>query len=408
VDLGRDLAHRRRQALVTPVGPSRVLDADELLASARDETGLDDFGDETLPRRVAELVDQLDARLSAVHRDRAATVVHGLLVQRLQVLGDRSRFPTALEPVERPIIAFGEGRSGTTLLQMLLGCDPESRLLEFWEVMRPSPPPGVSSVAERQRSGDDDWREILELIPRWLVSHPYNAMLGRNPPECERLWAFDFRALPPTAWWRVPGVHFPAVHLPRDDVRQYEIHRMMLQHLQHGRPARRWVLKGVTHQHRLAALLDAYPDAIFVWIHRDPLQAIASRFELQAQIYEAISGAIDRTAFAATVVQQAVAAFDAAASTPYADDPRIHHLVYETFTADPFAAVRSLYERAAIPFTGPFDLAMREWSAANPSNRFGRFTYEVDALGVDVAALDERLEPYRQRFGVPREKPKEP
>ena len=38
----------------------------------------------------------------------------------------------------------------------------------------------------------------------WLKSHPYNDMLGNGLPEDERTWAFDFRVMTPTAWWRVP------------------------------------------------------------------------------------------------------------------------------------------------------------------------------------------------------------
>jgi hypothetical protein len=50
---------------------------------------------------------------------------------------------------------------------------------------------------------------------------------------------------------------------------------------------------------------------------------------------------------------------------------------------------------------------MRRWSSENPSNRYGTFRYTVDALGVDAADLDRQLDPYRERFGVPREQPKE-
>jgi hypothetical protein len=158
---------------------------------------------------------------------------------------------------------------------------------------------------------------------------------------------------------------------------------------------------------RLPALFDAYPDAIFVWIHRDPLQSIASRFELLAQIYEGISGTVDRPALAAAMVDAGVANFTAAAGAPDASDPRLHHLVYQEFVADPVAAIRDLYARTGLDFGQPFATAMEAWSAHNPSHRYGRFTYSVDALGVDVAALDRKLDPYRERFGVPRERPKE-
>ena len=128
-----------------------ALDAVGLIAAARRRTGLSDLDDATLPSRLADLVAQLDERLAGAARDRAARATYRPAVPTAR--GGR-RSPALLhrqERIEQPIIAFGEGRSGTTVLQMLLGCDPNSRLLEFWEAMRPSPPPGVSDTAERQR-----------------------------------------------------------------------------------------------------------------------------------------------------------------------------------------------------------------------------------------------------------------
>lgn len=383
-------------------------DAGELVASAREQTGLVDLDDPTLQDRLATLLAWLDQRLDDRGRARAAAVACGLLVQRLEFFAARRRYPLADERIEAPLIIFGEARSGTTVLQMLLGCAADARLLRFWEVMYPGPPPAASDTAERRRQADEDWHEILRLIPKWLISHPYNAMLGRNPPECERLWAMDLRSAPPTAWWRVPAVPLepPPLRLPQDPVRQYEIHRMFLQYLQYGAPSRRWVLKGISHQHRLRALLAAYPDANFVWIHRDPLAAIASRFELHAQIFEGIAGSVDRAAFSRATVTACVRNFQAAAENPLAADPRVHHLRYQEFIADPVAAIRELYDRIGLDYTAAFDTAMRVWLAENPSGRFGKFTYSADALGVDVDALCRCLDPYRERFGVPRERRK--
>jgi hypothetical protein len=384
------------------------LRTEELVASAQEQTGLVDLNDAGLPDRLTALLGWLDRRLDDGGRAHAAAVAHSLLVQRLEFFEARRRYPLADERIEAPLITFGEARSGTTVLQMLLGCDAGARLLEFWEVMYPGLPPGISDTAGRRRRADEDWREILRLIPKWLISHPYNAMLGRNPPECERLWAMDLRSAPPTAWWRIPVVPLepPALQLPQDPARQYEIHRMFLQYLQYGAPSRRWVLKGIAHQHRLAALLSAYPDATFVWIHRDPLAAIASRFELHAQIFEGIAGSVDRAAFARATVEICVRNFRTAAENPLAADPRIHHIRYQDFVADPVPVIRELYDRIGLDFTDAFETAMRTWLAENPSGRFGRFSYSEDALGVDIDGLDRALDPYRERFGVPRERRK--
>jgi hypothetical protein len=65
-----------------------------------------------------------------------------------------------------------------------------------------------------------------------------------------------------------------------------------------------------------------------------------------------------------------------------------------------------VYERNGIDFTHRFGASMQAWNAENPPHRFGRFTYSVDALGVDVDDLDRQLDPYRERYGVPREIPR--
>ena len=103
------------------------------------------------------------------------------------------------------MFATGEPRSGTTLLHALMSVDPDARALRFWEVMYPSPPPGLAGPDDPRRArADDDWREINAKLRKWLHCHPYNDMLGDGLPEDERTWAFDFRVMTPTAWWRVP------------------------------------------------------------------------------------------------------------------------------------------------------------------------------------------------------------
>ena len=67
---------------------------------------------------------------------------------------------------------------------------------------------------------------------------------------------------------------------------------MMLQHCQYARPEKYWVLKGF-HGRRLATLFDTYPDACMIWVHRDPVQLIASQITLFGQINESLAGSLD-------------------------------------------------------------------------------------------------------------------
>ena len=69
-------------------------------------------------------------------------------------------------------------------------------------------------------------------------------------------------------------------------------------------------------------------------------------------------------------------------------------------------AIRELYDRVGLAYTKDFETAMRAWLAENPPGRFGPFSYTESALGVDIDQLDQELDPYRERFGVPRERRK--
>jgi hypothetical protein len=289
------------------------------------------------------------------------------------------------------------------LLHALLSVDPNARSLRFWEVMYPSPPPGLAGPDDLRRArADADWREILERLPKWLISHPYNDMLGDGLPECERTWAFDFRVMTPTAWWRVPmGTVIGG--LPTDPRAQYRLHKMMLQQCQYARPKKYWVLKGF-HGARLAALFEAYPDARIIWTHRDPVQVIASRIRLIGELVEGLAGKVDWTEQARIHLAASRASFNATMNDPMVGDPRIHHVRYQDFVADPVAVIGGFYEKYDMPFGPETEAAMRGYLANNKGDRYGKFVYSTDILGEDVEKLHKEFAPFRERFGVEIEK----
>jgi Sulfotransferase family len=379
---------------------SDILNAGALLAAAQAATGLHDYGDDSLPARFELAVAQIrSAGMDEAGLRAAAQVCHWLLTSRLQLLEDRKRYPIAQEKIERPLFATGEPRSGTTLLHALLSVDPNARALRFWEVMYPSPPPGLAKADDPRRArADADWKEILERLPKWLISHPYNDMLGEGLPECERTWAFDFRVMTPTAWWRVPmGMIIGG--LPSDPQAQYRLHKMMLQQFQYARPKKYWVLKGF-HGQRLEALFETYPDARIIWVHRDPVQAIASRIVLTGELVEGLTGHVDWKAQAETHLAACRAGFNATLNNPMVNDSRIHHVRYSDFIADQVGTIRGFYEYAGVPFTPEAEAAMREYLRNNRGDRYGKFRYSTDVIGVDVARLHEEFAPYRERFGL--------
>ena len=377
-----------------------MIDAAALLRAAEAETSLSDYGDASLPQRFSLFVQRFnEARLDAAGQQAAALTCHQQLVARLKFFEDRKRYPLAEEVIENPIFATGEPRSGTTLLHALLGCDPNGRSFRFWELMHPSPPPGLAEADDPRRAmADDEWRQILDRIPKWLVNHPYNDMLGDGLPECERTWAFDFRAIGPIVWWRVP-MKMEMVGLPTDPQAQFRLHKMALQNCQYARPKKHWVLKGF-HSGRLDAMFEAYPDAKLIWTHRDPVQVIASRIVMAGELDEGMSGSVDWEKTATAYLAQSRASIAAALTSQYLDDPRVHHVRYADFVSDPVQVIRGFYEKCDMPFTPEFEAVMRVYLRDNKSDRYGKFKYSTEVIGEDIAALHKEFAPYRERFGI--------
>ena len=383
------------------------LNAEAMLAKAQTNTGLSEWGDPTLAQRFAVAVDHLNnIGMDQEGLHQAAEVCDGLLTSRLEFFEDRSRYPVAGEVIDRPMFATGEPRSGTTLMHALMSVDPDARALRFWEVMYPSPPPGTCVPDDPRRArADDDWREINTKLWKWMHCHPYNDMLGDGLPEDERTWAFDFRVMTPTAWWRVP-MQVLATGLPTDPAAQYRIHKAMLQQLQYNRPAKYWVLKGF-HSFRLRELFQAYPDASVVWLHRDPVQVAASRTMMLADIMEGLVGPVDLANEARKQLEMTRQSIANTMSDPLTRDSRIHHVRYQDFVSDPIGTIRGYYASTGRELTPAAERAMRDYLATNKGDRHGKFCYSTALLtdiGEDLDALHEEFRPFRERFGVEIEK----
>jgi hypothetical protein len=384
-----------------------ALDASAMLARAQAETELDDYGDPTLPERFTLAVEHLNGiGMDANGIDQAERVCHWLLTSRLEFIEDRNRYPIAAELIDRPMFVTGEPRSGTTLMHALMAVDADARALRFWEVMYPSPPPGTTGSDDPRRArADADWREINAKMPKWLLSHPYNDMLGDGLPEDERTWAFDFRVMTPTAWWRVP-MQTLVGGLPTDAAAQYRLHKAMLQQFQYNRPRKYWVLKGF-HGFRLKEFFDTYPDANLMWLHRDPVQVAASRTMMMADILDGIVGPIDLAVEAKKHLEMTRASIANTMTNPMVGDPRILHVPYTDFIADPVAAVGRYYAFCGRDLTAATEASMRHYLAHNRGDRYGKFRYSTSLLtdiGENLDDLHAEFAPFRARFGVSIEK----
>src|SRR4051794_5997374 len=120
-----------------------TMQLEEILAKARDATGLSDIGDPAALEGLEVLVraSNAEARLSAAGEPRWEAQLVSALANRLRIVDYLKTHPELLErPIDRPTFVFGLPRTGATLTINLLNADPARRCLLRWEALNSVPP----------------------------------------------------------------------------------------------------------------------------------------------------------------------------------------------------------------------------------------------------------------------------
>src|SRR5581483_3328314 len=252
---------------------SGPLSADALIEKARQRVKLHDFGDGEFFEALSRLLEAChrEARLNAIGKIALRNDVVRILCNRLLLARDRKLYPQiAGQEIREPLFIVGLPRSGTTLLHILLAADPAHRAPLTWEVMSPSPPTSETRE-QRIKQAARNLAALRWLAPTFETVHTTGAEL---PQECVSLMSPTFMSDQFDTMYNIPK--YRAWFFSQDLRPGYEFHRQTLQHLQFRKSGERWVLKAPAHMFAAPALLSIYPDARFVQLHREPLEAVAS------------------------------------------------------------------------------------------------------------------------------------
>ena len=152
--------------------------------------------------------------------------------------------------------------------------NPDNDTLMHWETMFPCPPPETATYRtdpriDKANKPVDQWNRVTPTMPSM------HELAGDMPVEDSAMMAINFMA--PTwldCFGQIPS--YDAYIFAQDTGPVFRWHQRVLKLLQWRNPRKRRVLKDPMHLDRMADLLKVYPDAKFVWPHRDPAHALAS------------------------------------------------------------------------------------------------------------------------------------
>jgi hypothetical protein len=381
----------------------RLLDVDSIVASAEIASGTSGFVDPALRQRVSRMIEALLAGAPFTPDQAIATrrQIVKMLARRLNIARDVARHPEILkEEIVDPIFVIGFPRTGTSIQQALLAADPANRGMQAWRVYEPSPPPGERPVtAARKAEADRVVQHFCERCPGLLVLHPYWDQGAETLIEDEEILALGFFDNYPVALCDAPTL---AIRVGEDDFEDaYRFLKLFMQHQQWQQPTRRWVMKGIEHQRHLSTLFKIFPDARCLFPHREPESFLPSNLTIAAVVYDGITnGGLDRQTLAAGYLADFAHRIERMLADPAMDDPRVQHMAFAAFIADPVGGLRRCYADWGFAWTAEGEAAMRAWLAdpANDSDRYGRHKYTFAPFGVDWDRLSSTYDRYRARY----------
>ena len=363
---------------------------------------MSDFGGKDFSEPLQRLIASLEgeAKLSWMGRILARQDIVVLLENRLRMTEWFGRHPEILDqPVRAPIFITGLPRTGSTILHELLNQDPGNRAPLCWQVRYVCPPP-----AESPQMDDPRIRRTERALGLWPKLVPIHATMHENgaqlPAECGDLTAHAFLGDRLQSLHQVPTY---ASWAATQDLRvMYAWHRKVLQLLQWKLPSAHWVLKAPTHMNWLDALLDTYPDARIVQMHRDPLQVMASVASLLLAILWMRADEVDPALVEAAFGGEPFAAqLDRAQRVRDRSDPsQFFDVRYRDLMADPFGTIHKLYDHFGLELSADVEGKMRAYLANKPRGKFGAHRYAFQDLGLDLATERARFASYQERYGV--------
>ena len=375
---------------------------DILIAAAREQAGLSDFGETWFFGHIDVLVDSLNrqARLSPEGVYGAKAMITGALVSRLRHVQLIKDHPEILgEQVNVAAVLTGLPRTGSTMLHRMLAAAPSLTGVRWYETQNYVPLPGEvrGDPGPRKAAAQGILDYMLTKIPELMSIHP---MSIEQPDEEVIILGQLFSSSMIEATYFVPDY---AHWLSQQDARPaYDDLVQILQSLQWqdaARAGKSWVLKTPGHLMGLGTVMDVFPDAKIVMTHRDPVSTVPSYCSMEASLYRMGSDGItnaDIGAYWSERLKDWLEGFMAVREQAGAG--RFIDVFYKDLLTAPKEEGLRVLAAAGVPHSSEIEDGMEAWIEANRREHRAAHKYALEDFGLSETDIKKTFQSYRNAF----------
>lgn len=294
------------------------------------------------------------------------------------------------------MLVCGLPRTGTTATVGMMATDPRYRFLRGWEAMSPVPPP------EAGKEEDDPRAVSARKVAQEYASQQSQHIMDPDGPEEDLVMLAPLNMHAYNGAYPMPDDYI-AWWSDADFASTYAYHRRVLKLLQSRRPPHLWLLKAPVHLFKLEAFAAEYPDAKFVWTHRDPAKVIPSVSSLQHTLHlqRCVEGSLDKRAigprfldFWVDGMTRGLAAREAIGEHRFID------VWNDDVVAQPIATFEALYAKLGFDFTPEFRAGLDDYNRRNARGAHGEHRYSAEEYGLSREAIREAFSVYVDRFNL--------
>jgi hypothetical protein len=292
--------------------------------------------------------------------------------------------------VEPPLFVLGIWRSGTTHLQNLLAVDDRFASPNWYQVTYPHT--FLSTEARASRIGGFFVpRERAQDNMRFGFSLPAEdefALAAATARSVMLSWVFPRRAESYDRYLTSRGVSEAEVAGWKAALLGF-VRKLALKH---GKPI---VLKSPPHIGRICLLLDVFPEARFVHIHRHPYAVFRSACHTTREVMRFC--ALQRTAI--DVEERTIRQYQEIYDAFFEEEGRIpegrfHEIGFEDLERDPIGQVRGVYEALRLPDFAAVEPALRRYVDSVSGYR------KNDYCGLEAGQKRRVADAWRRSFEV--------
>jgi hypothetical protein len=360
---------------------------------------LHEWGDEDFHVPLAQLIQCFKDKYSPT-KDKMMCLyfqnaLRTILVNRLYIQDNYNSHPEILHvPLQRPLFIVGIARTGSTLFHRLISQELSCRVLLYWEMNHPFIGPNLGLNHEKLsiKLAELKIKEIYARLPDLFHIHEIKAT---EPEECNILMRHTFCSLYLASEWNLP--RYAQWLVNHDMTASYRYYRKLLQLLLWHKPGDFLVLKCPSHLLHLNTILDVFPDANIVWLHRNPVKTIPSYLDLLSVFW---GSELNNETFIQFIFDYTLRSLDMGMQTEKKlRAAQFLNLSYKELVKDPTAAILKIYNYFNYKISGDMESNMRKWLKENPQHKHGVHRYSLEKFALSEAEIKERLSRYYNEYG---------